>query len=67
MGGHEVEYVEVTPDELVQDLIGRLSTLNQDLATAVEAWADLPVEGRKSIVDQARYVVSLLPFMETPE
>lgn len=67
VGAQEVEYVEVTPDELVQDLIGRLSTLNQDLATAVEAWADLPVEGRKSIVDQARYVVSLLPFMETPE
>jgi len=67
VGAQEVEYVEVTPDELVQDLIGRLSTLNQDLATAVEAWADLPVDGRKSIVDQARYVVSLLPFMETPE
>ncbi len=63
----EQEYVEVTPEELVQDLAIRLSALNQDLATAVEAWKDLPAEGRRVIVDQARYVVALLPFMETQE
>jgi hypothetical protein len=63
----EQEYVEVTPEELVQDLAIRLSALNQDLATAVEAWKDLPAEGRMVIVDQARYVVALLPFMETQE
>ena len=61
------DYIEVTPDELVQDLAARLSALNQDLATAVEAWKDLPPEGRKVILDQARYVAALLPFMETLE
>ncbi len=60
-------YVEVTPDELVQDLVARLSALNQDLATAVEAWEDLPVEGRRALVDQARYVAAVLPFMETQD
>jgi ParB-like nuclease domain len=63
----EEEYIEVTPEELVQDVAGRLSALIQDLATAVEAWKDLPEEGRKVLVDQARYVASLLPFMEARE
>ena len=61
------EVVEVTAEELVQDLTARLSALNQDLATAFEAWEELPVEGRKALVEQARYVVALLPFMEGKE
>jgi ParB/Sulfiredoxin domain len=59
---HEV--VEMTPDELAADLAARLSALNQDLATALEAWEDLPTEGRQLLVEQARYVAAVLPFME---
>ena len=66
-GEPAVDYVEVTPDELVQDLIGRLAALNQDLATAVDAWDDLPPDGRKAVVEQARYVAALLPFMEAKD
>jgi hypothetical protein len=62
-----VEVVEVTPEELVVDLTARLSALNQDLATAFEAWEELPVDGRRALVEQARYVVALLPFMEGKE
>jgi len=56
--------VEVTAEELVADLVGRLSALNQDLATAFEAWEDLPREGRRRLIEQARYVMQLFPFME---
>ncbi len=61
----EPDTVEVTPEELVDDLAARLGALNQDLATALEAWEDLPAEGRRLLVDQARYVAAALPFMET--
>ncbi len=64
-GGEEI--VEVTPEELVQDVTGRLYALNQDLATAFEAWEDLPVEGRRGLVDQLRYLAALLPMMEARE
>ena len=56
--------IEVTPEELVIDLATRLSALNQDLAIAFEAWEDLPAEGRRVLVEQARYVAALLPFLE---
>ena len=58
------DVVELTPDELAQELVARLSSLNQDLAVALEAWKDLPAEGRRAIVDQARYITELMPFME---
>jgi hypothetical protein len=56
--------IEVTPEELVTDLATRLSALNQDLAVAFEAWDDLPADGRRILVEQARYVAALLPFLE---
>jgi hypothetical protein len=56
--------IEVTPEELVQDLAARLSALNQDLAVACEAWKDLPPEGRRLVREQARYVAEILPFLE---
>jgi hypothetical protein len=62
-----VDVIEVTPEDLVQELAIRLSALNQDLAMAVEAWKDLPSDGRKVLVEQARYVSALLPFMEGEE
>jgi ParB-like nuclease domain len=56
--------VEMSPEELAADLVERLSALNQDLAIAFEAWEDLPTEGRKHLLEQARYVMELFPFME---
>lgn len=61
------EIVEVTPEELVQEVTARLYALNQDLATAFEAWEDLPVDGRREVVDQLRYLAALLPMMEARE
>ncbi len=55
--------VEVTPEELVQDLLGRLYEINVDLAAAWDAWGELPREGREQILAQARYVFELFPLM----
>ena len=62
--GDGVVEVHLTPEELVQDVAVRFSALNQDLATAVEIWRELPPEGRRLLVEQASYVLALLPFME---
>lgn len=59
--------VEVTPEELANDLAARLYEVNADLAVAYEAWADLPPEGRRAIVDQARWIAALLPMLEAGE
>ncbi len=63
----DMDTVEMTPEELVADLAARLSALNQDLATAFEFWQELPPEGRRVLVEQARYIGALLPFMEADE
>ncbi len=55
--------VEVTPEELAADLAARLWAVNQDLALAFEAWKDLPAEGRRLVVEQARYVAELYPLI----
>ncbi len=59
--------IEVTPDELAEDLARRMFAVNEDLALAWEAWAELPPEGRRMIVEQARYVAGLLPLLEEEE
>jgi hypothetical protein len=56
--------VEVTPEELAADLAGRLSDVVQDLAVAFEAWGDLPEDGRRAILAQARYVAELYPHLK---
>jgi ParB-like chromosome segregation protein Spo0J len=56
--------VEVTPEELGDELLGRFAALNQDLALAFDAWVDLPAEARRQILEQARYVAELYPFLE---
>jgi ParB-like chromosome segregation protein Spo0J len=55
--------VEVTPDELAQDIALRLFEVNQDLGLAFDAWAEIPEEGRRMIVEQARYVAELYPLL----
>ncbi len=59
--------VEVTPEELAEDLAKRMFEVNQDLALAWTSWAELPAEGRRMIVAQARYVAELLELMEREE
>jgi ParB-like chromosome segregation protein Spo0J len=58
------EIVEVTPEDLAADLVARLATLNQDLATALEAWKDLPPDARAELVAGVRWLAGALPFME---
>lgn len=59
--------VEVTPEELVADLAGRLYQVNADLAVAAEAWADLPASGRQALLDQLRWIAELVPHLEGEE
>lgn len=58
------EVEEVSAEDFARDLALRMSALNQDLATAYGAWKDLPAEGRRLLLVQARYVAELLPFLE---
>jgi hypothetical protein len=37
--------------------------VNQDLALAAEAWRDLPSEGRRQILHQARWAASMLAYL----
>jgi hypothetical protein len=54
---------EVTPEALAEALATGLWELNQDLALAWDAWADLPPEGRRQILEQARFVAELYPLL----
>jgi hypothetical protein len=62
--GSPGDEVEVTPEELADDLAARLYEVNADLAVAYEAWTELPEEGRRMIVEQARWIADLLPRLE---
>lgn len=55
---------EVTPEELVAELGGRLYEVSSDLAVAVESWPELPAEGRRAILEQVRWMAELLPHLE---
>jgi hypothetical protein len=55
--------VEVTPEELAADLATRLWEVNQDLSLAVDAWDELPDEGRRMILEQTRYAAELYQFL----
>jgi hypothetical protein len=59
--------VEVTPEELVADLGARLYEVSADLAVAFEAWSELPEEGRRAILEQARWIAELLPQLDAME
>lgn len=62
-GGPEAAEEEVTPEELAADLAGRLWQVNQDLSLAVDAWDELPGEARRMILEQARYMADLYPYL----
>ena len=63
-GGSQDDVEEVSPEDFARDLALRMSGLNQDLATAYGAWKDLPADGRRLLLVQARYVADLLPYLE---
>ena len=42
----------------------RIHDLDRDVAAAHGAWAGLPAEGRRQILDQLRYLVQIFPFLE---
>jgi len=60
----EQDTVEVTPEELATDLVARLYEVNQDLAVAYDSWEDLPEEGQRAILEQARWIGNLLARLE---
>jgi len=62
--GEGEEEVEVTPEELAADLARKMWEVNQDLAVAADAWDDLPREGRRLVLEQARWVAQLLRHLE---
>ncbi|HYG66835.1 MAG TPA: ParB N-terminal domain-containing protein [Anaeromyxobacteraceae bacterium] len=55
--------VELTPEELAEELAARLYEANQDLALAFESWKDLPPASRRLVLEQARYVAELFPHL----
>jgi hypothetical protein len=59
--------VEVTPEQLAEELASSMYDVNADLALAFESWEHLPPEGRRAIVEQARYVAALLPHLKVDE
>ena len=60
----EPDEIEVTPEELADDVAARLYQVNADLAVAFDAWDELPPEGRRAILAQARWIAELLPLLE---
>ncbi|MFT3914616.1 MAG: ParB/RepB/Spo0J family partition protein [Anaeromyxobacteraceae bacterium] len=62
--GSEGESVEMTPEELAEDLSTRMWELNQDLALAAEHWGDMSREARRLVLEQARWVAGLVKHLE---
>ncbi|MFO0585335.1 MAG: ParB N-terminal domain-containing protein [Anaeromyxobacter sp.] len=60
----EGESVEMTPEELAEDLSTRMWALNQDLALAAEHWDDMSREARRLVLEQARWVAGLVKHLE---
>jgi ParB-like chromosome segregation protein Spo0J len=56
----EEEAVEVTAEELADDLVRRLWEVNQDLALVADVWSELPRDRRRELLDQLRWVAQLV-------
>jgi hypothetical protein len=63
--GGDVE--ELSPEDFARDLAKRMAGVCQDLATAHDAWSDLPRPERQALLEQARWVAELLPWLEEAE
>jgi ParB-like chromosome segregation protein Spo0J len=55
--------VELSPEELTEELATRMWELNQDVSAAVDAWDELPAEGRRLVLEQARYMAELHSYL----
>jgi orotate phosphoribosyltransferase len=58
------EVVELGPEELLQSLTLKLYEANQELAAAAGSWGELPIDARRAVLVQARYVADLYPHLE---
>lgn len=54
---------EVDLDELAQDAIGRMASLNQDLALVVEFWTALEPGLREALLEQLSYSEQLVAYL----
>jgi hypothetical protein len=56
--------VEVTAEELAEDLSRRLWEANQDLGLVADVWSELPRENRRELLEQLRWVAQLVRHLE---
>lgn len=54
---------EVTGEQLAEAVASGLWSVGQDLDLAVDAWSDLPEDGRRQILEQLRYLAELHAFL----
>jgi ParB-like chromosome segregation protein Spo0J len=50
-------------EEMARRLAVRVWEVNQEMADAIEAWRELPVTGRRQIVEQLRYLAEIFPVI----
>jgi ParB-like chromosome segregation protein Spo0J len=50
-------------EEMGRNLAIRVWEVNQEMADAIEAWRELPVAGRRQIVEQLRYLAEIFPVL----
>jgi hypothetical protein len=50
-------------DEMARRLAIHVWEVNQEMADAIEAWRELPVAGRRQIVEQLRYLAEIFPVI----
>jgi ParB-like chromosome segregation protein Spo0J len=62
--GGDGDEVEVTAEELAEDLAGRLWEANQDLALVTDVWHELPRGHRRELLEQLRWVAQLVRHLE---
>jgi ParB-like chromosome segregation protein Spo0J len=65
--GEAGEEVVVDADDFARGLALRMAEVNQELAAAHGAWKELPADGRRQVLAQARWVAELVPYLEDAE
>jgi ParB family chromosome partitioning protein len=50
-------------EEMARRLAIHVWEVNQEMADAIEAWRELPVAGRRQIVEQLRYLAEIFPVI----